>query len=132
MWFQKNIIYKVFKKYNLFLESNKKYPKIGDWVILEFDIIDAYSDYDKDFVNFISSNVGYIWDRYDDSSFFVKYFNVPKHIKDNFEYFDFDDEENGESILINVDSTSSYIKVKYFSNNKNDIDRHLNSIKYNI
>ena len=105
---------KYLKKYE---DTNINKPKVGDYVLCEEKYTENVTEIYQYFLNFISNNVGVIkFIRNDD--FYVVYNNVPQEVTKFFR------DENARRM-------ETY-EVKYWSDNKKELEAILASKKYNI
>ena len=105
---------KYLKKYE---DTNINKPKVGDYVLCEEKYTENVTVQYQDVLNFISNNVGVIkFIRNND--FYVAYNNVPQELTRFFRDENSRRMENSE--------------IKYWSDNKEELEAILASKKYNI
>lgn len=110
-------------KFRLYEKLNIGVPKVGDYVI-----IDSRKMFEDDnIVNFTDISIGYIWKSPDSYNYLVKFYNIPKEQK---LYFQFSDYEEGLKIGNSLLVPQS--KIKWWSENKDELQYIIDSKKYNM
>lgn len=126
-------------KFKIFENINKQ-PKVGDYVIIDADEFNYFNDWNENVINFIKSNIGqiqsissHVQGPNDESSkvrFYIKFENVP----DNISYSNFKNRKPRSLSVFSEKDIRGFLSndIKYWSNNKDELEAILQSKKYNL
>lgn len=114
-------------------EENTNTPKIGNYVIVNGDHTFDDPDFSKIYtelnmyLNFIKTNIGYIFKKPNENYSLIKYNNIPEIIKKYFQYSDYSDGlKKGNSVLIHNSN------IEHCSNNKEELKKYIIANNYNL
>jgi len=117
------------KYIKLYEDYNMNEPKNGDWVICK----ENEEDEDDNFTLFINNNIGRIIkinNDYDDYDYIIKYCNIPKNIRNRFFSYKMN---NKNEYVGDVNKRAMFLReIKYWSENKKDLEVIILTNKYNL